>query len=88
MASREHLPELRAEIHEIEGGAAQGQSGPIGSVQARRQICGRDGHPASIRRGRRRSLPLATRRRTVEVIERLIGVVDASDVFLDDPVAV
>jgi hypothetical protein len=52
MASREHLPELGAEIYEIEGRTAQRQSSLVGALQTLGQIRGCDGHPPSIRCGR------------------------------------
>ena len=49
MAFYEYLPELGAETLEIEGRAAEGQPGPVGTLQAVGQIRGGDGHAPSIR---------------------------------------
>jgi hypothetical protein len=59
MALREDLPELGAEIHKIEGRAAEGQAGLVGALQAVGQIRGGDWHGPSIRR------PEAARRRLI-----------------------
>ena len=59
MALREDLPELGAKTLKIEGRAAEGQAGPVGTLQAVGQIRRGDWHGSSIRR------PEAARRRLI-----------------------
>jgi hypothetical protein len=58
MATREGLPKLYAESHEVVGGAPEGQPGLVSTLQPLRQFLRSDWHPPSIARGARDALLL------------------------------